>query len=55
MAKMLKTFAHEGKKDLRRIPEEFIISLATEIGSAFTWVANGKMSDLNENQESSQS
>ena len=48
MAKMLGTFAREGKKDLRRIPEDFIISLSSEIGTAFTWVANGKMSDLNE-------
>lgn len=51
MAKMIQTFAREGKKDLRRIPEDFIISLAQEIGTAFTWVAQGKMSDLDEKTE----
>lgn len=48
MAKMLQTFAREGKKDLKRIPEEFIISLSEDLGNAFLWVAKGKMSDLDE-------
>lgn len=51
MAKMLQTFASEGKKDLKRIPEEFIISLSEDLGNAFLWVAKGRMSDLNENNE----
>lgn len=48
MARMLKTFAKEGMKDLKKIPPEFIEGLSREMGSAFLWVADGKMSDLNE-------
>lgn len=48
MARMLKTFAKEGMKDLKKIPPEFIESLSREMGNAFLWVADGKMSDLNE-------
>src|SRR6185312_5212724 len=48
MARMLKTFAREGMKDLKGIPEEFIQQLSREMGNAFLWVADGKMSDLNE-------
>ena len=48
MARMLKTFAREGMKDLKGIPEEFIQQLSREMGNAFLWVADGKMSDLDE-------
>lgn len=51
MARMLRTFAHEGKKDLKRIPGPFIEQLAEQIGEAFTWVAKGKMADLEEPEE----
>lgn len=46
MAKMLVVFAREGKKDLRRIPGEFIEGLSRQIGSAFQWVADGDMADI---------
>lgn len=46
MAKMLTAFARESKKDIRHIPEEFIQGLAREVGKAFSWVADGKMSDV---------
>lgn len=51
MAKMLVVFAREGKKDIRRMPAEFIHNLSATIGEAFTWVADGDMSDLTENNE----
>jgi hypothetical protein len=47
MARMLKTFAREGLKDLRRIPPEYIEAMSINIAEAFQWVAKGKMSDLN--------
>jgi hypothetical protein len=50
MARMLKTFAKEGMKDLKKIPPEFIENLSNEMGNAFLWVAHGKMSDLNANE-----
>ena len=50
MSRMLTTFAREGKKDLKRIPAPFIEQLAEQIGEAFTWVAKGRMSDLNNDE-----
>ncbi len=46
MAKMLNAFLREGKKDLRRIPAEYIVSLSKQLGEAFMWVAEGSMSDV---------
>lgn len=46
MAQMLTFFIREGKKDIRRIPEEFILNLSGQIGEAFMWVAQGSMNDL---------
>lgn len=54
MAKMLVTFAKEGKKDLARIPAPFIEQLGQQIGEAFLWVANGKMSDLSDEESESE-
>ena len=41
MVKMFITFLREAKKDLRRLPEEFILQLSRPIGQAFMWVAEG--------------
>lgn len=41
MVRMFLTFLREGKKDIRRMPEDFIINLSRPIGQAFTWVAEG--------------
>lgn len=49
MAKMLSAFVRESRKDLRRIPEEWITGLAAQLAEAFQWVAEGSMSDLEEN------
>lgn len=53
MAKMLIVFAREGKKDIRKIPEEFIAALSRQIGESFTWVADGDMSDIERPDEHS--
>jgi len=45
MATMLITFMREAKKDIRRLPVEFIETLSRTIGDAFTWVANGDIED----------
>lgn len=49
MARMFLTILKESKKDLRRLPEEFILALAQPIGQAFTWVANGDPELMTEN------
>lgn len=49
MVKMFLTFLKEGKKDIRRMPEEFIVALSRPIGQAFTWVADGDNSILDSN------
>lgn len=41
MARMFLTVLRESKKDLRRVPEDFILALSRPIGLAFTWVAEG--------------
>lgn len=41
MVKLFITFIRESKKDLRRLPEEFILGLSQPIGRAFMWVAEG--------------
>jgi hypothetical protein len=41
MVKIFLTFIRESKKDLRRLPEEFILGLSQPIGRAFMWVAEG--------------
>lgn len=46
MAKVMTTMAREGKKDIRRIPEEYILQMSRQIGEAFTWVADGSMDDI---------
>jgi hypothetical protein len=46
MAKMLVAFTREGKKDIKRMPADFIIQLSKPIGEAFTWVAEGSMNDI---------
>jgi hypothetical protein len=50
MAKIMVTMAREGKKDLRRMPEDYILKLSKMVGEAFTWVADGDMSDVQQPQ-----
>lgn len=46
MAKIMSTMARESRKDIRRLPEEYIIAVARTIGEAFAWVADGSMEDV---------
>jgi len=50
MVRMFLTFVKESKKDLRRMPEDFIISLSRPIGQAFSWVADGDNTILDSNE-----
>jgi hypothetical protein len=45
MAQMLVTFMREAKKDLRRLPVPFVETLSKTIGDAFSWVAEGDLSE----------
>jgi hypothetical protein len=45
MATMLITFMREAKKDIKRLPEPFILSLSQVIGDAFSWVAKGDLEE----------
>lgn len=44
-AQMFFTFMREAKKDIKRMPDEFVMSLAKVIGEAFTWVATGELNE----------
>lgn len=55
MAKMLVVFCREGKKDIRRIEENFILGLSKEIGNAFTWVAEGNIHDIEDMEKAIES
>lgn len=46
LARLMVTFCREGKKDIKRLPEEFIQALAGQIGDAFIWVARGDYADV---------
>lgn len=50
MARMLITFTREGKKDIKRLPAEFIEQLCRPLGEAFVWVSDGSMNDLVEEE-----
>jgi hypothetical protein len=41
MGQMLIVFMREAKKDIKRLPPNFVESLSRVIGEAFTWVADG--------------
>lgn len=41
LVRMFLTFMKEGRKDIARMPEEYVVMLARPIGQAFTWVADG--------------
>jgi hypothetical protein len=45
MGQMLIVFMREAKKDIKRLPDPFVVSLSRVIGEAFTWVADGDMED----------
>jgi len=45
MATMLLTFMREAKKDIRRLPPEYVRSLSKVIGEAFSWVASGEIEE----------
>lgn len=45
MAQMMITFMREAKKDIRRLPEPFILTLSKTIGDAFSWVASGSLEE----------
>jgi hypothetical protein len=45
MGQMLIVFMREAKKDIKRLPEDFVQSLSRVIGEAFTWVADGDVSE----------
>jgi hypothetical protein len=46
MAKLLSVFIREGRKDLIRVPGDFVKGLSKQVGEAFMWVSDGDMADL---------